>query len=187
MNRAIFNFGWISKPVMLWGLILLIQFLKLSVNRLRKKIVASEQFIGSEKELTIIMAILSNYTPECLVETSVQCPIENLAYPGLAMSALEFAEKMRMAVRISEIDVNRATTHNKGIFNGIDALILATGNDFRAIEACGHTFAARDGQYRGLSKVNLDQDNFTFSLKIPLSLGTGWWADDPPSFGQNFP
>jgi hydroxymethylglutaryl-CoA reductase len=130
------------------------------------------QFNKVEKELDVIMAILSNYTPECFVETKVECKIEDLYDPSHGMSAIEFANKMKKAVRIATIDVNRATTHNKGIFNGIDAVILATGNDFRAVEAAGHTYAARSGQYRGLTDINLDQDIFSFSVKVPLSLGT---------------
>jgi hydroxymethylglutaryl-CoA reductase len=88
------------------------------------------------------------------------------------MSPEEFASKFARAIRISKIDVTRATTHNKGIFNGIDAVVIATGNDFRAVEACGHAYAARDGQYRGLSDVKIEDGKFTFSLEIPLSVGT---------------
>jgi hydroxymethylglutaryl-CoA reductase len=129
-------------------------------------------FTEKEKDIDVIMAILSNYTPECFVETKVECKIEDLYDPSHSMSAKEFANKMKKAVRIAEIDINRATTHNKGIFNGIDAVILATGNDFRAIEAAGHTYASRSGQYRGLTKINLDHEMFSFSVKVPLSLGT---------------
>ena len=88
------------------------------------------------------------------------------------MSARTFAEKFSAAVKIAEIDTSRAVTHNKGIMNGIDAVVLATGNDFRAIEACAHAYAARDGQYRSLSKVTLSEDTFKFSLTVPLAVGT---------------
>jgi hydroxymethylglutaryl-CoA reductase len=88
------------------------------------------------------------------------------------MGPLEFAQKFARAIRISKIDVTRATTHNKGIFNGIDAVVLATGNDFRAVEACGHAYAARDGQYRGLSDVEIVDGKFRFSLEIPLAIGS---------------
>ncbi|MCP4913018.1 MAG: hydroxymethylglutaryl-CoA reductase, degradative [Oligoflexia bacterium] len=122
--------------------------------------------------LQVVMAILSNYTPDCLVKAWVECSVEDLNDLSFGMSAEEFAQKFARAVRIAKIDVNRATTHNKGIFNGIDAVILATGNDFRAIEACGHTYAARDGQYRGLTDCEVVDGKFKFSLEIPLSLGT---------------
>jgi hydroxymethylglutaryl-CoA reductase len=128
-------------------------------------------FGTSEKEMQIIMCILSNYTPDCVVECSVECPIENLgSFEG--MSARTFADKFSAAVKIAEIDTSRAVTHNKGIMNGIDAVVLATGNDFRAIEACAHAYAARDGQYRSLSKVTLSEDTFKFSLTVPLAVGT---------------
>jgi hydroxymethylglutaryl-CoA reductase len=128
-------------------------------------------FEASEKEMQIIMCILSNYTPDCVVECSVECPIDNLgSFDG--MSARTFAEKFSAAVKIAEIDTSRAVTHNKGIMNGIDAVVLATGNDFRAIEACAHAYAARDGQYRSLSKVTLSEDTFKFSLTVPLAVGT---------------
>jgi hydroxymethylglutaryl-CoA reductase len=130
------------------------------------------RFEKAEKEVQIVMCILSNYTPECVVEASVECPIEELgAFPG-GISARQFAEKFSTAVRIAEIDPNRAVTHNKGIMNGIDAVVIATGNDFRAIEACAHAFASRDGQYRSLSSVSLSGDKFKFSLRLPLAVGT---------------
>ena len=83
-----------------------------------------------------------------------------------------FAEKFSKAVRIAHIDPNRATTHNKGIFNGIDAVVLATANDFRAVEACGHTYAAKDGQYRSLSYCTVENGVFRFWLDLPIALGT---------------
>lgn len=70
------------------------------------------------------------------------------------------------------VDVYRAATHNKGIFNGIDAVALATGNDFRAIEASGHAWAARNGSYKGLTEVKIENGRFYYSLTIPLSIGT---------------
>jgi hydroxymethylglutaryl-CoA reductase len=131
-----------------------------------------DRFNHTEKEVHIIMCILSNYTPECVVECSVECPIEDLGMFAGNMSAREFAEKFATAVRIAEVDPNRAVTHNKGIMNGIDAVVIATGNDFRAIEACAHAYASRDGQYRSLSSVSLVNDRFKFTLRVPLAVGT---------------
>lgn len=129
-------------------------------------------FDDSEREVTIIMSILSNYTPQCLVRATVQCNVEKLGtFPG-GMDASTFAEKFATAIRIAHLDPYRATTHNKGIFNGIDAVVLATANDFRAIEACGHTYAAKDGQYRSLSHCVVEDGVFRFWLDIPLALGT---------------
>jgi hydroxymethylglutaryl-CoA reductase len=138
----------------------------------KEKVLYSQTLNDEERDLQIIMAILSNYTPNCLVRAYVECPIADLADPSLGMEAWEFAEKFARAIRISKIDVTRATTHNKGIFNGIDAVVVATGNDYRAVEACGHAYAARDGRYRGLSDVTLTDGMFRMSLEIPLAIGT---------------
>jgi len=120
------------------------------------------------------MSILSNYTPECRVHVRVECPIASFSQlaQSQGMDAYQLAHRFATAVRIAKIDPYRATTHNKGIFNGIDAVVIATGNDFRAIEACGHTYAARDGQYRSLSTCTVENDLFRFELEIPLALGT---------------
>lgn len=128
-------------------------------------------FSAAEKEVVIIMAILSNYTPECVVRASVECPIADLGQFG-EIDAETFAFKFYKAIRIAEIDPYRATTNNKGIFNGIDAVVLATGNDFRAIEAGGHTYAAKDGQYRSLSHCSIEDGLFKLWLDVPLALGT---------------
>jgi len=94
---------------------------------LRQFVASHAIFSANEKEVVIIMAILSNYTPECVVRASVEC---------------------------------------------IDAVVLATGNDFRAIEAGGHTYAAKDGQYRSLSHCSIEDGIFKFWLEVPLALGT---------------
>ena len=129
-------------------------------------------FASDEQELEVIMAILSNYTPDCIVRAWVECPVEALGPACDGMTSEEFAEKFAKAVRIARIDPHRATTHNKGIFNGVDAVVLATANDFRAVEACGHTYAARDGQYRSLSQCTVENGIFKFWLDLPLALGT---------------
>ncbi len=133
---------------------------------------AHPAFSGEEGSTEIIMAILSNFTPACVVRAEVCCPVDALEGASDHMDALAFAEKFRMAVRIAEIDPFRATTHNKGIFNGVDAVVLATGNDFRAVEACGHTFATRSGQYRSLSHCSIMDGQFRFWIDLPLALGT---------------
>ena len=88
------------------------------------------------------------------------------------MPAEDFANKFTQAVRIAKIDPYRATTHNKGIMNGIDSVVIATGNDFRAVESCAHTYAARNGSYASLSDAKVDGDMFHFWLDMPLALGT---------------
>ena len=130
-------------------------------------------FTGRECDVEIIMAILSNYTPECRVRAWVECPVEQLGTFKGNLSAAQFGRKFVTAIRIAENDRYRAATHNKGIFNGIDAVILATGNDFRATEACGHAYAARNGQYASLSHAEItDEGKFRFELEVPLAVGT---------------
>ncbi|MEH6535160.1 MAG: hydroxymethylglutaryl-CoA reductase, degradative [Psychroserpens sp.] len=121
--------------------------------------------------LNIVMSILSNYVPNCLVRAEVSCKVEQLT-EDTNISAQEFAEKFVQAVRIAEVEPYRAVTHNKGIMNGIDAVVLATGNDFRAVEAGVHAYASRDGKYSSLTHAKIENNIFTFSMEIPLALGT---------------
>lgn len=123
-----------------------------------------------EKEVQIIMCILSNYTPNCLVRAEVSCKVEELNEDDISPEM--FAYKFSRAVRIAEIEPYRATTHNKGIMNGIDSVVIATGNDFRAVEACAHTYASRNGQYTSLTHCEIKNGIFTFYIEIPMSLGT---------------
>ncbi len=122
-----------------------------------------------KNEIEVIMSILSNYVPDCLVKAEVSCEVKELnireEYDG-------FCEKFIQAVKIAELDVSRAVTHNKGIMNGIDAVAIATGNDFRAIEAGIHAYASRKGKYTSLSKASIENGIFNFSIEIPLALGT---------------
>lgn len=141
----------------------------------------AQQYVGfseTEKDITVVMSILSNYVPNCIVRAEVSCKVEDLAEnlpvgrPGKIENPQEFAEKFVQAVRIAEIEPFRAVTHNKGIMNGIDAVILATGNDFRAVEAGVHAYASRTGQYSSLSHAKIENDIFTFWMEVPLALGT---------------
>ncbi|MDD2196584.1 MAG: hydroxymethylglutaryl-CoA reductase, degradative [Bacteroidales bacterium] len=131
-----------------------------------------EHFSDAESEYDIVMAILSNHTPESIVECYVECDIDDLAEISGELSPMEYAQKFKLAVDIANIDIYRATTHNKGIYNGVDAVVLATGNDFRAVEACGHSYAARNGHYKSLTTVDIDKGKFRYALRIPMALGT---------------
>lgn len=125
----------------------------------------------AEKEVQIVMCILSNYTPECLVRCEVSCPVSELN-DDKDISPEDFASKFLRAIRIAEIEPYRAVTHNKGIMNGIDSVVLATGNDFRAVEASVHAYAARNGKYSSLTHAEVKDGIFKFWIEIPLSLGT---------------
>lgn len=128
-------------------------------------------FTEEEKNIQVVMSILSNYVPNCIVRAEVSCKVEDLAEKKIDYPQ-EFAEKFVQAVRIAEIEPFRAVTHNKGIMNGIDAVILATGNDFRAVEAGVHAYASKNGTYSSLSHAKIENGIFTFWLEIPLALGT---------------
>lgn len=139
---------------------------------LEKFIQESDQISNESKEVEIIMSILSNYTPNCIVQVSLECEISELGSFGEEYDAEEFALRFYKAIQIAREDTFRAVTHNKGILNGIDAVVIATGNDFRAVESCAHAYASRDGQYRSLSECKIENEKFIFSMKIPLALGT---------------
>lgn len=121
---------------------------------------------NSELDIDVVMSILSNYVPNCVVRAEVSCRVEDLH------EDTAYAEKFVQAVKIAQIEPFRAVTHNKGIMNGVDAVILATGNDFRAVEAGVHAFAGKDGQYRSLSDAEIKNGIFRFWLDLPLALGT---------------
>ena len=138
---------------------------------LNEEIQNASEFTEKEKEsLQVVMNILSNYTPECIVRAEVSCKIEDLKDDS-GISPEEFAWKFKQAVTIAEIEPYRATTHNKGIMNGVDAVVIATGNDFRATEACAHTYAAKDGRYSSLTHCSTDDGLFRFWLDLPISVG----------------
>ena len=125
----------------------------------------------SQDGLEIIMCILSNLTPNCRVRCYVETTIDKIDDVVPGMTGEVFARRFYLGVRVAEVDPFRATTHNKGIFNGVDAVVLATGNDFRAVEACGHAYASLSGKYMPLTSVAIDDTNFRFTLDIPMALG----------------
>ena len=127
-------------------------------------------FLESTETPKVVLSILSNYVPECIVRASVSCPVEKLTENRT--DGETFARDFVRAVDIARAEIRRAVTHNKGIMNGVDAVILATGNDFRAVEAGIHAYAARDGKYTSLTKAEVKNGIFTFGIEIPLALGT---------------
>jgi hydroxymethylglutaryl-CoA reductase len=128
-------------------------------------------FSPEESDILIVMSILSNFVPNCVVRAEVSCPVSELNEDKNISPEL-FAEKFVTAVKIAEIEPYRAVTHNKGIMNGIDAVVLATGNDFRAVEAGVHAYASKSGKYSSLSHAKIENGIFTFWLDVPLALGT---------------
>ncbi|HEN8925968.1 TPA: hydroxymethylglutaryl-CoA reductase, degradative [Streptococcus agalactiae] len=142
------------------------------VNTMMEALSSPLEDISKGKSL---MSILSNYATESLVTTT--CRVDLRFLSRQKEEAIKLAQKMTMASQLAQVDPYRASTHNKGIFNGIDAIVLATGNDWRAIEAGAHTYAVKDGQYRGLSKWSYKvDDNFlegTLTLPMPVATKGG--------------
>jgi hydroxymethylglutaryl-CoA reductase len=128
-------------------------------------------FKTCSKEIHVVMSILSNYVPDCLVRAEVSCKVEDLVTDE-SYSGREFADTFIQAVQIAEVEPFRAVTHNKGIMNGVDSVVLATGNDFRAVEAGVHAYAARSGSYSSLTHASIEKGMFRFWIEIPLALGT---------------
>jgi hydroxymethylglutaryl-CoA reductase len=138
---------------------------------LKEEAQAYSLFSEEEKDIEVVMSILSNYVPNCIVRAEVSCPVEDLVEKHIP-NPKAFAERFIRAVQIAEVEPFRAVTHNKGIMNGIDAVVLATGNDFRAVEAGIHAYASRNGNYSSLSHAKIENDIFSFWLEVPLALGT---------------
>lgn len=120
----------------------------------------------------VLMAILSNLATRSLV--SARCAIDFKALSRNPEEAIEIAHRIELASQLAQVDPYRAATHNKGIFNGIDALILATGNDWRAIEAGAHAYAAQSGPYKGLShwKSQPEEKKLYGEITLPMPVAT---------------
>ena len=119
-----------------------------------------------------LMGILSNYATDSLVTASCRIAFRYLS--PQRDQGREIAEKITLASQFAQADPYRAATHNKGIFNGIDAILIATGNDWRAIEAGAHAFASRDGRYQGLSQWTLDmeREELVGEMTLPMPVAT---------------
>ena len=119
-----------------------------------------------------LMGILSNYATDSLV--TANCRIAFRYLSRQKDQGREIAEKIALASQFAQADPYRATTHNKGIFNGIDAILIATGNDWRAIEAGAHAFASRDGHYQGLSQwtLDLEREELVGEMTLPMPVAT---------------
>lgn len=119
-----------------------------------------------------LMGILSNYATDSLVTASCRIAFRYLSRQK--DQGREIAEKIALASQFAQADPYRAATHNKGIFNGIDAILIATGNDWRAIEAGAHAFASRDGRYQGLScwTLDLEREELVGEMTLPMPVAT---------------
>ncbi len=120
-------------------------------------------------EQKILFSILSNYATESLVKANCEIPVERLSKGN---NGQEVAEKIQAASRFSKVDPYRAATHNKGIMNGINAVVLATGNDTRAVASGIHAYASKEGRYQGLAEWYVKDGLLFGSLELPLPVAT---------------
>lgn len=117
----------------------------------------------------VLAAILSNYAVDAV--QTVDCCVSDEALAAQSMNGHQVAERIAELSQLAQTDPYRAVTHNKGIMNGVDAVVIASGNDWRAVEAGAHAYAARDGQYRGLSQWQLVDGGLKGTLSMPLTVG----------------
>lgn len=117
-----------------------------------------------------LLRILSNLADQRLVRARCRIPAHLLARPGF--SGIDVVDGVVAAWAMAEADPYRAATHNKGVMNGIDAVAIATGNDFRGVEAGAHAFAARDGRYRPITRWSREGDTLVGAIELPLAVGT---------------
>ena len=143
-------------------------FINSCLETIANEFTSTSSVTNSLDGINVVMSILSNYVPNCLVRAEVSCKVSDLYKDN----AEHYAQKFIHAINIANAEPHRAVTHNKGIMNGIDAVVLATGNDFRAVEAGVHAYASRSGKYKSLSNATIKDGVFTFWLEVPLALGT---------------
>ena len=144
----------------------------MGANMLNTMLEALKPVLEELSEGQSLMGILSNYATDSLVTASCRIAFRYLSRQK--DQGREIAEKIALASQFAQADPYRATTHNKGILNGIDAILIATGNDWRAIEAGAHAFASRDGRYQGLSswRLDLETEELVGEMTLPMPVAT---------------
>ena len=141
----------------------------MGANMLNTMLEALKVSLETITDGTALMAILSNYATSSLVTSSCAIPFEKLGENGKYL-----AERIELASKFAQSDVYRAATHNKGIFNGIDSIVIASGNDWRAIEASCQSYAVKNGKYKGLSTWRCDSENNLLigELTVPMPVAS---------------
>jgi len=138
-----------------------------AVNKMLEKI---SPFVSDLCNGKVCLRIISNFAIKRIVRVEGRVPIEKLEREGY--SGKEVAESILNAHYLADADIFRAVTHNKGIMNGIDAVAVATGNDFRAIEAGVHSYACKNGSYKPVSEWKIEDDFLIGKIEIPLPIAT---------------
>ncbi|WP_395391545.1 hydroxymethylglutaryl-CoA reductase, degradative [Fructilactobacillus sanfranciscensis] len=142
----------------------------MGANTMNSMLEAAAKNIEISLGQEVLMSILSNYGDYNIVIAKGKVPFDALQRGDLSGEAV--ARKIEEAAHVANIYPKRAATHNKGIMNGIDAVVIATGNDWRAVEAATHSYAARKGSYKGLSKWRVTEDGLEGMIKLPIPTGT---------------
>ncbi|WP_341636767.1 hydroxymethylglutaryl-CoA reductase, degradative [Staphylococcus casei] len=122
--------------------------------------------------IDILMSILSNHATASVVKVQGEIDVAALSKGGHDGETV--AKRMERASVLAQVDIHRAATHNKGVMNGIHAVVLATGNDTRGAEASAHAYASKDGQYRGLATWRYDETRqiLVGTIEVPMTLAT---------------
>lgn len=142
----------------------------MGANMMNTMLEAVATYIRQQFDQDVLMSILSNYATQCLVTATCRIPVDLLTKRQIKGD--QAAMKIAAASRVAQLDPYRAVTHNKGIMNGVDAVVIATGNDWRAIEGAAHAYASRDGHYRGLSTWEVVDNELCGRITLPMPVGT---------------
>ena len=137
----------------------------MGANMINTVLEAMATELRKQLSLDVLMAILTNYTPDSIVEAEVEIDFNQLDKFG---NGKQVAQRIVQASQYAQLDPFRAVTHNKGIMNGIEALCLALGNDTRALSANIHAYASHDGVYRGLSTWKIQDEKLVGNIQLPL-------------------
>ncbi|AID02398.1 hydroxymethylglutaryl-CoA reductase, degradative [Staphylococcus xylosus] len=130
-------------------------------------------YLKNELEhVDILMSILSNHATASVVKVQGEISVDALSKGG--RDGKDVAKRMERASVLAQVDIHRAATHNKGVMNGIHAVVLATGNDTRGAEATAHAYASKDGQYRGLATWHYNEEKQVLvgTIEVPMTLAT---------------
>ncbi|WP_336878223.1 hydroxymethylglutaryl-CoA reductase, degradative [Staphylococcus nepalensis] len=130
-------------------------------------------YLKNELEhVDILMSILSNHATASVVKVQGEITVDALSKGG--RDGQDVAKRMERASVLAQVDIHRAATHNKGVMNGIHAVVLATGNDTRGAEATAHAYASKDGQYRGLATWHYNEEKQVLvgTIEVPMTLAT---------------
>jgi hydroxymethylglutaryl-CoA reductase len=142
----------------------------MGANTLNKMLEKITPFLAKITKAKVNLKIVSNFCPERIVYVWGKVPIEKLKFKKI--SGKEIAERILMAQELARFDIYRTVTHNKGMMNGIDAVALATGNDFRAIESAVHSYAAKNGKYKPLTTWKIEGEFLKGEIELPMPIAT---------------